>query len=53
MIPVGRLTTADDVAAVVEFLCSKDAQAITGQVIVVDGGSSLINCESLIRDQQT
>jgi meso-butanediol dehydrogenase/(S,S)-butanediol dehydrogenase/diacetyl reductase len=37
-IPLGRLETPDDVAGVVSFLASPDADYITGQSIVVDGG---------------
>ncbi|MGH7481538.1 MAG: 3-oxoacyl-[acyl-carrier-protein] reductase [Longimicrobiales bacterium] len=37
-IALGRLGTADDVAAVVRFLAGPGAAYITGQVIVVDGG---------------
>ena len=37
-IPLGRLETPEDVAAVVAFLASSDAGYITGQSIVVDGG---------------
>ena len=40
--PVGRLVTPEDVAAVVTFLCSPDADMIRGQTIVVDGGWSLL-----------
>lgn len=39
--PKGRLGTPDDVARVVAFLCSRDAEWITGQNIVCDGGLSL------------
>ena len=39
--PVGRRLTADDIARVVAFLCTREADMIRGQVIVVDGGSSL------------
>ena len=39
--PVGRRLTADDIARVVAFLCTKEAEMIRGQVIVVDGGASL------------
>ncbi len=39
--PVGRMVTVDDIARVVAFLCSKDAEMIRGQVIVVDGGATL------------
>jgi 3-oxoacyl-[acyl-carrier protein] reductase len=37
-IPLGRVGTADDVAAAVAFLVSEEAGYITGQVIGVDGG---------------
>lgn len=37
-IPLNRLGTADDVAGVVAFLASADADYITGDTIVVDGG---------------
>jgi NAD(P)-dependent dehydrogenase (short-subunit alcohol dehydrogenase family) len=37
-IPLGRPQTAEDVAAVVTFLLSKDASYITGQAINADGG---------------
>ncbi len=38
MIPMGRLGSPDEVAAVVGFLCSERASYITGQVISVNGG---------------
>jgi 3-oxoacyl-[acyl-carrier protein] reductase len=37
-IPLGRLGSVDDVAAVVRFLATDDAAYITGQVIHVNGG---------------
>lgn len=36
--PAGRMTTPEDVAGVVSFLCSPAAEMIRGQVITVDGG---------------
>jgi 3-oxoacyl-[acyl-carrier protein] reductase len=39
--PIGRPGTADEVAAVIEFLVSPAASYVTGQVIVVDGGNSI------------
>lgn len=38
LIPVGRMGTVREVAALVAFLCSPDAGYITGQVIGVNGG---------------
>ena len=40
--PAGRLVAPEDVAAAVSFLCSPDAAMIRGQVLVVDGGFSLL-----------
>jgi len=37
-IPVGRLGTPDDVAAVCSFLVSEDAAFVTGQVVSPNGG---------------
>ncbi len=40
-VPMQRMGTPEDVAKVVAFLCSKDADYITGQVIAVDGGLTM------------
>jgi NAD(P)-dependent dehydrogenase (short-subunit alcohol dehydrogenase family) len=40
-IPLARMGHADEVAAVVVFLCSSAASYVTGQTIVVDGGLAL------------
>jgi enoyl-[acyl-carrier protein] reductase III len=40
--PVGRLVSPEDVAKLVTFLCSPDAEMIRGQIVVVDGGWSLL-----------
>ena len=37
-IPLGRLVSTQEIAAAVSFLCSDSSSAITGQVLVVDGG---------------
>src|SRR5262249_13878886 len=37
-IPIGRVGTGDDVATLVAFLASDEAEYITGQTINVDGG---------------
>jgi enoyl-[acyl-carrier protein] reductase III len=39
--PAGRLVTPEDVAALVAFLCSTDAEMICGQVLLIDGGYTL------------
>jgi meso-butanediol dehydrogenase / (S,S)-butanediol dehydrogenase / diacetyl reductase len=38
LIPLGRPETAEDVAGVVSFLASRDADYMTGQALNVDGG---------------
>lgn len=40
--PLGRIGEPDDVARAVAMLVSEDARWITGQVLVVDGGLSLL-----------
>jgi enoyl-[acyl-carrier protein] reductase III len=40
--PVGRLVEPGDIAGAVAFLCSPDAEMVRGQVLVVDGGFSLM-----------
>ncbi|QQS37444.1 MAG: 3-oxoacyl-[acyl-carrier-protein] reductase [Ignavibacteriales bacterium] len=40
-VPMGRMGKPEDIAKVVAFLCSKDADYITGQVIAVDGGMTM------------
>lgn len=40
-IPLGRYATAEEIAAVVAFLCARSSAYLTGQVLVVDGGLSL------------
>lgn len=39
-IPAGRFGTADEVAAVVAFLCTKEAAYVNGACVAVDGGES-------------
>src|SRR5262245_16602822 len=41
-IPLGRLETADEVAAAIAFLCSDDAAYITGEALNVSGGQTMV-----------
>ena len=36
--PIGRLGTPEDVASLVRFLCSREAEFINGAVLPIDGG---------------
>ncbi len=40
--PAGRLVEPEDIANVVYFLCTENANMIRGQTIIVDGGLSLL-----------
>jgi enoyl-[acyl-carrier protein] reductase III len=40
--PAGRIVSPEDVAGLVVFLCSDDAEMVRGQTLVVDGGWSLL-----------
>ena len=42
-IPIGRAGTPDDVAGVVAFLASPDADYMTGQFIELHGGLEIIS----------
>jgi len=39
--PAGRIVSAQDVANLIAFLCSPEANMIRGQVIVIDGGYTI------------
>lgn len=49
--PLGRVGSADEVAAVIAFLCSDAASYLTGQNLVIDGGAALpsLQADSLLR----
>lgn len=40
--PAGRLVTPEEIARLVAWLCTDDAQMIVGQTIVMDGGYELV-----------
>jgi len=40
--PLGRIGRPEDAAALVAFLCSDDGGWITGQVISISGGFSMV-----------
>ena len=41
MIPMSRAGRVDDVASMVAYLASEDAGFVTGQILSVNGGSSM------------
>lgn len=47
--PLKRIGTVDDVAPVVAFLASPEAAWVNGQNILVNGVSTCVLCESLLR----
>src|SRR2546428_8488816 len=51
--PMGRLGTPAVIVNAVALLCSEDANWITGQVIDVDGGASLMNAHLPLDIQQS
>jgi NAD(P)-dependent dehydrogenase (short-subunit alcohol dehydrogenase family) len=44
-LPLGRLQTAEQIAKAAAYLCSDDAESITGATLLVDGGASLFKYE--------
>ena len=49
-VPLRRPVTADEVAAACVFLASREASAITGAVLPVDGGSSVVDLSTTAFD---
>lgn len=48
-VPLGRMGTADEVAAAICFLLGDDASYVTGSVLRVDGGRSVLAAGAAIR----
>lgn len=48
--PLGRMSTSEDSAKVIAFLCSPQAGFVNGQNIYVDGGLSLVWPETMARN---
>jgi NAD(P)-dependent dehydrogenase (short-subunit alcohol dehydrogenase family) len=44
-VPMRRLTTPADVGAVAALLCTEEASFVTGQLIYVDGGASVMSAD--------
>ena len=53
--PLGRIGTAEEVAASVGYLCSDAAAYVTGHNLVVDGGAHLVHAQAdpMLRDLLT
>ena len=45
MIPLGKMTTPEEIGGIVAFLASEDAVTITGQIISLTGGADLATFE--------
>jgi NAD(P)-dependent dehydrogenase (short-subunit alcohol dehydrogenase family) len=48
--PLGRMGSSEDIANLIEFLCSDKSSYITGNLFYIDGGLSLVGQESIARD---
>jgi len=51
-IPLRRMTTPEEIAAPIAFLALDDASFITGTVLVVDGGTAIVDASSGVLSQR-
>ena len=49
MVPLGRICQAEEIAALIHFLASRDCDFINGQAIVIDGGMSAGTTEPMFK----
>ena len=50
-VPLGRPATSQEVAKAIAFLCSDDASIITGAILTIDGGSTIVDVPTLAFEQ--
>jgi 7-alpha-hydroxysteroid dehydrogenase len=41
--PLGRIASAEEVAQAAQFLCSEASTFVTGEIMTIDGGRSLLD----------
>ena len=41
--PLGRIASAEEVAQAAQFLCSEASTFVTGEIMIIDGGRSLLD----------
>ena len=46
-VPLGRPATPQEVASAITFLCAPEASAVTGAILTVDGGSTIVDVPTL------
>jgi NAD(P)-dependent dehydrogenase (short-subunit alcohol dehydrogenase family) len=49
-VPLGRIGTSEECAAVIVFLCSERASFVTGEIVNIDGGRHALYMRERRRD---